>query len=161
MPDCYVAAGSNIEPVKNLKLALAELSRSYQPLAISPAYRNPAVGFAGEDFINLVVRFATDEDVQAVRSRLHEIETLCGRPRAAPKWAPRAMDLDILLFGDQVRNDPGLILPRPDLVRRAYMLKPTADLAPDLRHPTLKKTLRELWDEFASKGHELVEVEVR
>ena len=63
-------------------------------------------------------------------SRLHRIEELCGRPRAAPRWAPRTMDLDVLLYGEMVCDEPQLKLPRPDLLKRAYMLGPLADLAP-------------------------------
>jgi 2-amino-4-hydroxy-6-hydroxymethyldihydropteridine diphosphokinase len=157
----FVAAGSNVEPVKHLRLALAELERSFAPLKISPAYRNKAFGFEGEDFINLVVGFDSNDDLYRVRERLQEIEAQCGRPREAPKWAPRSMDLDILLFGDDVRNEPGLILPRPDLIKRAYMLKPIADIAPDFLHPTLRKSMRELWNDFADKGHALTEIELR
>jgi 2-amino-4-hydroxy-6-hydroxymethyldihydropteridine diphosphokinase len=160
MPEVFVAAGSNVEPVSNLRLALAELERTHGPLLISPAYRNQAVGFEGVDFINLVVGFETDEDVLQVRQRLQAIEALCGRPLNAPKWAPRSMDLDILLCGDEVRDDPGLVLPRPDLVRRAYMLKPIADIAPDLKHPTLRKTMRELWDVFEGKDHQMTVVQL-
>lgn len=153
-----VAAGSNVEPVRNLKLALAELERAFDPLRISPAYRNKAVGFAGDDFINLVVGFTANLDVYRVRECLQQIEAKCGRPREAPKWAPRSMDLDILLFGDEVRNETGLVLPRPDLVRRAYMLKPAADVAPEVVHPVLHQSLRELWDGFEGKEHEMAVV---
>jgi 2-amino-4-hydroxy-6-hydroxymethyldihydropteridine diphosphokinase len=157
----FVAAGSNVEPVKNLRLALDELERSFAPLNVSPAYRNKAFGFEGEDFINLVVGFESSDDLYRVRERLQEIEARCGRPREAPKWAPRSMDLDILLYGDEVRSEPGLILPRPDLVKRAYMLKPIADIAPDFMHPTLHKSMRELWNDFADKDHAMTEVELR
>jgi len=149
----FVAAGSNVEPVKHLRLALAELERAFGPLRVSPVYRNKAVGFEGDEFINLAVGFTTSDDLHHIRERLQHIEALCGRPRTAPKWAPRSMDLDILLSGDTVCDEPGLILPRPDLVRRAYMLKPMADIAPDLVHPVLHKTMRELWDDFAGKDH--------
>lgn len=158
MVEVFVAGGSNVEPIKNLRLALAEMEHSLGPLRVSPAYRNKAVGFEGEDFLNLVVGFATDEGVYRVRERLQQIEEKCGRAREAPKWAPRSMDLDILLYGDEVRNEPGLVLPRPDLVRRPYMLKPIADIAPDFVHPTLRKTMRELWDEFAGKDHAMTVV---
>lgn len=160
MPEVFVAAGSNVEPAKHLRLALAELRKHFAPLAVSPAYRNKAVGFEGEDFINLVVGFTTNEDLYRVRERLQQIEALCGRPREAPKWAPRSMDLDILLYGDEVRNEPGLVLPRPDLVRRAYMLKPLADIAPDFEHPTLHRTMRELWNAFEGKDHQMTVVEL-
>jgi 2-amino-4-hydroxy-6-hydroxymethyldihydropteridine diphosphokinase len=158
MPEAFIAVGSNVEPLKNLTLALAELKRSEGPLRISPAYRNKAVGFDGDDFINLVVAFDTNDDVVRVRERLQKIEAVCGRPPNAPKWAARSMDLDILLFGNEIRSEPGLVLPRPDLVRRPYMLKPTADIAPDLVHPTLHRTMRELWNEFEGKEHEMTVV---
>jgi 2-amino-4-hydroxy-6-hydroxymethyldihydropteridine diphosphokinase len=70
------------------------------------------------------------------------------------------MDLDILLYDALVSDEPGLVLPRPDLVRRAYMLKPMVDLAPDLMHPTLGKTMREIWGASELKWHELVETTI-
>jgi 2-amino-4-hydroxy-6-hydroxymethyldihydropteridine diphosphokinase len=154
----YVAAGSNIEPLQNLRLALSALREVYTPLAVSPAYRNHAVGFEGDDFINLVIGFATTQALHEVRERLQAVEALCGRPRDAPRWAPRSMDLDILLYGARVSAEPGLVLPRPDLVRRAYMLKPIADLAPDLVHPTLRRTIAQLWQDFVPGNHVLVPV---
>ena len=157
MTEVYVAAGSNIDPVNHLRRALDELRRIYPRLTVSPAYRNKAVGFEGEDFINLVVGFSTQQPVARVREQLQRIETLCGRPAASPKWAPRSMDLDILLYGDMVSNEPGLVIPRPDLLRRPYMLKPMADIAPDVEHPLAKKTMRELWESFDSAGHEMLE----
>lgn len=158
MTDVYVAAGSNIEPVKHLCLALDELRGIYPRLAVSPAYRNKAVGFQGDDFINLVVGFETHEPVQRVREQLQRVEALCGRPADAPKWAARSMDLDILLYGQRVSNEPGLVIPRPDLLRRPYMLKPMADIAPDVRHPLAQKSMRELWEAFDGAGHEMAQV---
>jgi len=158
MTAVYVAAGSNVEPEKYLLLALHELAASYGPLTLSPAYRNKAVGFEGADFINLVVGFSTDDAVADVRQQLQNIEAACDRPPGAPKWAPRTMDLDILLFGDLVSSQPGLVIPRPDLVKRPYMLKPMADIGPDVRHPTLDKTMRELWEGFPDGDHAMVEV---
>jgi len=156
----YVAAGSNVEPRVNLRRALATLHAHFAPLRVSRAYRNAAVGFEGEDFVNLVIGFETTAPVEDVMSRLHEAEAACGRGRDAPKWAPRAMDLDILLYGDLVCERPGLRLPRPDLVRRAYMLGPAAEIAPDLRHPTLGLTLGELWQRFDRAAHPMQPVEI-
>ena len=160
MTTVLVAAGSNVEPVANLRRALDSLAARYPGLRCSRAYRNPAVGFEGEDFINLVVAFDTADEVESVIERLHEAEALCGRARQAPKWAPRSMDLDILLFGDTVCDRPGLVLPRPDLVRRAYMLGPAAELAPDVIHPTLGATLAELWQGFEQASHPLQVVDI-
>ena len=158
MIDVYVAAGSNIEPEKYLARAIRELAAAYGPLTLSPAYRNQAVGFAGDDFINLVAGFRTEDDLAGVRRQLQKIEAACDRPHDAPKWAPRTMDLDILLFGDLVSDEPGLEIPRPDLIKRPYMLKPIADIAPDVRHPALGKTMRELWESFDGPTHSMVEV---
>ena len=160
MADAYVAAGSNVRPRANLLRALDLVGAAFPGLRASRAYANPAAGFTGGDFINLVVGFTTNDSVVQVRERLQRIEALCGRASDAPKWAPRSMDLDILLFGDEVRNEPGLVLPRPDLVRRPYMLKPIADIAPDFVHPTLHKTMRELWQAFEGKDHEMNVVEL-
>jgi len=143
-----VAAGSNIAPLENLRRALDVLHRHFAPLTVSRAYANAAVGFAGDDFVNLVVGFATDLPLREVIDRLHEAEAACGRGRDAPKWAPRAMDLDILLYGDRVCSEPGLVLPRPDLLRRPYMLGPAAEIAPQRVHPTARRTLAELWREM-------------
>lgn len=158
MPQVYVAAGSNIEPERHLAIATRELERQFPGARFSPWYRNRAVGFEGEDFVNFVAGFATDLAVDEVLQRLHAIEALCGRPRAAPRWAPRSMDLDVLLYGDRVCQQPHLELPRPDLLKRAYMLGPLADLAPDLVHPTEKRTIGELWQRFDRAAHELVRV---
>lgn len=155
MPEVYVAAGSNIEPHRNLVQALDLLTQRFGKLRTSRAYANAPVGFAGANFVNLVFGFDTDETVDTVLTALHAVEAACGRPRDAPKWAPRAMDLDVLLYGDLVCDRPGLSLPRPDLTRRAYMLGPLAEIAPDLVHPTLGRTMLELWLAFDRSAHRL------
>jgi 2-amino-4-hydroxy-6-hydroxymethyldihydropteridine diphosphokinase len=158
VPAVYVAIGSNVEPERNLALATSELQREFPDVRFSPWYRNRAVGFEGADFINLVAGFTTTWSLDEVIARLHAIEALCGRPRDAPRWAPRSMDLDILLYGDVVRDEPRLKLPRPDLLKRAFMLGPLADIAPGLIHPLEKTTIAELWQRFDRGAHAMTEV---
>ncbi len=153
MTRVYVAAGSNVDPVTNLRKALASLRAAFPGLRASRAYSNVAVGFEGDDFVNLVVGFDTNEGLADVLAVLHAIEAQCGRPREAPKWAPRSMDLDVLLFGDLVGEFPGAKLPRPDLLKRAYMLGPMAEIAPDVRHPTANATIGERWARFDRGAH--------
>jgi 2-amino-4-hydroxy-6-hydroxymethyldihydropteridine diphosphokinase len=155
MPEVYVAAGSNVEPQRRMRQAVAELAREFPGARFSSWYRNHAVGFEGDDFINLVAGFSTALPVHAVLERLHAIEGRCGRGRDAPRWAPRSMDLDVLLYGDLVCEEPGLRLPRPDLVKRAYMLGPLAELAPQVKHPTTGLTAAELWRRFDRNAHPL------
>jgi len=160
MTRVFVAAGSNVDAGRNLRLASDELVKEFGQVDFSPAYQNVAAGFEGDDFINFVAAFDTDLSVREVVAELQRIEAMCGRERNAPKWAPRSMDLDILLFGDMVCDEPGLVLPRPDLVRRPYMLGPIADIAPEVVHPTLGKTLGRLWREFDREAHHMERVEL-
>jgi len=155
VPEVYVAAGSNVEPERRMRQALGELEREFSGVRCSSWYRNRAVGFEGDDFINLVAGFTTALPVHDVLVRLHAIETRCGRPRDAPRWAPRSMDLDVLLYGDLVCDEPHVKLPRPDLLKRAYMLGPLAMLAPEVRHPTAGATIGELWRAFDQAAHPL------
>ncbi len=159
MSEVYVAAGSNVDPERHLRIAAKEIARVFPGARFSGAYRNAAVGFEGEDFINFVVGFSTELPVEAVVAELQRIEGLCGRTRDAPKWAPRSMDLDILVFGDRVCDLPGLVLPRPDLLKRPYMLGPMAELAPDFLHPTRLSTMAQLWENFDRAAHLMVRVE--
>jgi 2-amino-4-hydroxy-6-hydroxymethyldihydropteridine diphosphokinase len=154
----FVAAGSNLEPEKNLARACAEIRHSWHDAVFSRAYRNVAVGFDGPDFINLVLGFTTAQPLDAVIARLRAIETQCGRPRFAPKWASRTMDLDVLLFDDRIEKTADYTLPRPDLLKRPYMLGPMAEIAPDVMHPTANKTIGQLWKEFDGDGHAMTPV---
>jgi 2-amino-4-hydroxy-6-hydroxymethyldihydropteridine diphosphokinase len=159
VPAVYVAAGSNVEPERHLALATELIRGEFPDVRVSPWYRNRAVGFEGADFINLVVGFTTQLSIHEVLSRLHAIEIACGRPREAPRWAPRSMDLDVLLYGDLILDEPRVKLPRPDLLKRAFMLGPLAALEPGLMHPTEKVTIGELWQRFDRSAHTLVEIE--
>jgi 2-amino-4-hydroxy-6-hydroxymethyldihydropteridine diphosphokinase len=155
VPQVFVAAGSNVAPQEHMALATCELARAFPDVRFSPWYQNRAAGFEGEDFTNLVAAFTTELGVDELLVALRIVEALCGRPREAPRWAPRTMDLDVLLYGDLVCQRPGLTLPRPDLLVRAYMLGPLADLAPDLVHPSAGVTIGELWRRFDQAAHPL------
>jgi 2-amino-4-hydroxy-6-hydroxymethyldihydropteridine diphosphokinase len=156
----FVAAGSNLEPEKHLARACTEIHDAWPDVVFSRAYRNAAVGFEGPDFINLVVGFTTQQPLDGVIARLRAIETLCGRPRHAAKWASRTMDLDVLLYGDLVEKTSDYTLPRPDLLKRPYMLGPMAEIAPEVVHPLAGKTMRELWRDFEGNGHAMTPVEL-
>jgi 2-amino-4-hydroxy-6-hydroxymethyldihydropteridine diphosphokinase len=151
----YVSGGSNLDAEQNLLLAARALKARHPGARFSRCYRNKAVGFDGPDFINFVVELPVAGTSSLLKGELKCIETQCGREHDAPKWAPRAMDLDILLFGDLVQDTPGLVLPRPDLLRWGFMLGPLAELAPALRHPS-GATIAELWQQFDQRRHPLI-----
>lgn len=161
MPRVYLGLGSNLEPERNLAVGLRELRRRFGRLDLSPVYRNPAVGFEGQDFLNLVVAFDTNESPAAISEAIEEIHTLAGRERNEERFASRTLDIDILLYGDECRKEPRLTLPRPDILEYAFVLKPLSDLAPDAVHPQTGRTYRELWERMRDRGgHELTRVEL-
>jgi 2-amino-4-hydroxy-6-hydroxymethyldihydropteridine diphosphokinase len=131
MPEAFIGAGSNADPERRLRLALAELERRFGPVRSSSVYRGPAVGVPAPDYLNLVIAFATGLDVDSLRDELRAIETLAGRTRVDP--AVVELDLDLLLYGCRV--DAERRLPRPGLVTLPFVLVPLAELAPELPHP--------------------------
>jgi 2-amino-4-hydroxy-6-hydroxymethyldihydropteridine diphosphokinase len=145
MSTAFVAIGSNIDPQSHLLRAARALRERFARLRFSGCYRNPAFGFQGEDFINAVAGFSTALSIEALLAELRRIEVACGRGPADPKWGPRAIDLDLLLFGSHAGQGAGYTLPRPDLVRRVYMLGPLAELAPEYRYPPAGPTIGQLW----------------
>jgi 2-amino-4-hydroxy-6-hydroxymethyldihydropteridine diphosphokinase len=152
----YVSGGSNVDAESNLVLAARALKGRHPGARFSRCYRNRAVGFEGPDFINFVVELPVAGDPALLKGEIECVETQCGRRRDAPKWAPREMDLDILLFGDVVQDVPGLVLPRPDLLRWGFMLGPLAELAPGLVHPLEGRTIGELWAAFDQQANPLI-----
>lgn len=160
MPEVFVGAGSNIEPARHLRAALVALADRYGVLRLSPLYRNPSVGFHGEDFLNMVIGFDTDESVESVASCLAAIETANGRARSEARFAPRTLDLDLLLYGDLQDDAGGVTLPRDEILRYAFVLKPLSDLAPDHRHPVTGARFADLWAQFDGGAHPLERVEI-
>jgi 2-amino-4-hydroxy-6-hydroxymethyldihydropteridine diphosphokinase len=155
MAEAYVAAGSNVRPRASLVAALGLLARDFPGLRASRAYTNAAVGFEGDDFINLVFTFPAPLPTEALLARLKAVELALGRPAGAPKWGPRTLDLDLLLHGDAVGRVSGKTLPHPDLLSRAWVLGPLAELAPQLVHPVAGRPMHELWRDFDRDAHPL------
>lgn len=157
MTQIFVGIGSNVEPERRVRDAVQGLRQRFGALQLSPVYRNPAVGFKGDDFLNLVVAFASEESAAGVHAALDDIERQCGRIRGGPRFAPRTLDLDLLLYGDLISATP-VRLPRPEILKYAYVLKPLTDLAPEQRHPLSGRTFAAHWREFNTADQPLVAV---
>ena len=152
MARAYLSLGSNIEPRTHLRAALDELARQFGTLAVSPVYRMPAIGMQAEDFLNLAVGLDTGLDPHALNDWLHALEDRHGRRRDVPRWSSRTLDVDIVLVGDLVlQGDGHLDIPRAELAH-AFVLKPLADIAAEVRHPLLGASIGELWRAHAEHG---------
>jgi 2-amino-4-hydroxy-6-hydroxymethyldihydropteridine diphosphokinase len=160
MNQVFIAIGSNIEPRQRMLQAARALKDRFGEVRFSSCYSNPAFGFDGPNFVNAVAGFNTLMPVEALLKTLREIEERCGRAAAAPKWQPRAMDLDLLLYDQLIGSGPGYTLPRPDLRKRVYMLGPLAELAPDLLYPPSGPTIAELWSKFPRSQFSLLRLEL-
>ena len=145
MPGIWLSLGSNLEPERHLRAALAELRARFGELVVSPTYRFAAVGFDGPDFLNLAIGLDADLAPQALNEWLHALEDRHGRRRDVPRFSSRTLDVDIVLYGDLVLGGPGnLEIPRKELAQ-AFVLKPLFDIAPAVREPRSGRTLAELW----------------
>jgi 2-amino-4-hydroxy-6-hydroxymethyldihydropteridine diphosphokinase len=148
MSIAYLGLGSNVSAEVNIASGIAALGEAFAAVDLSPLYRAPAVGFDGSDFINLVARVETDMSPLELKRFLHALEDRHGRIRDVPKFSDRTLDIDILLYDDLYLISPELEIPRQEILTAAHVLKPLADLAPSLFHPTARRTIAELWKEF-------------
>jgi 2-amino-4-hydroxy-6-hydroxymethyldihydropteridine diphosphokinase len=135
---CFIALGANLgDPVATVTAAIVALRGMPQTefVASSSLYRTAPVGLKHQpDFINAVVELAAASPAPILLQSLFEIEARFGRQRSV-KNAPRTLDLDLLLYGDEISDDPQLILPHPRLHERAFVLAPLAEIAPELIVP--------------------------
>jgi 2-amino-4-hydroxy-6-hydroxymethyldihydropteridine diphosphokinase len=141
MPKVYVGAGSNADPARALRRAVAELERRFGAIRSSRVYRSAAVGGPAADYLNLVMELATERDVDSVQAALREVELLAGRSRTDS--AVCELDLDLLLYGARV--DAQRRLPRPGSFTTPFVVGPLAELAPELVNPVTGERSRTAW----------------
>jgi len=160
MPAVYLGLGSNVDPEENLRLGVNELRRRYGDLVISSTYQNAAVGFEGDDFWNLVVGFESDDGPASIHDEIEVIHRLAGRQRGTDRYSSRPLDIDLLLYGDLVIDEPPLLLPRSDVLAYSFVLRPLSEIAPGFVHPATGRKLQDHWQECDAAGHLLTLVDV-
>lgn len=144
----YLSLGSNIgDRARNLQAALEQLAApDLRVLRTSPAYETEPVEYTAQRwFLNLVAEAATELLPMQLLLRTGRVERALGRVRTVPK-GPRTIDIDILFYGRTIVRSARLEIPHPRMAERRFVLAPLADLAPDLRHPVTRKTVREMLD---------------
>lgn len=161
MATVYLGIGSNINAEENLRLGISELRLRYGGLRLSPVYRSAPLGFEGEDFLNMVVAVVTDKTPQEINDQIDAIHGLAGRVKGSNRYVSRPLDIDLLLYGDQVIEAGKLRLPRKDVLEYSFVLCPLADLSPQLKHPDTGKTMLQHWQAFDAAGHPIELVDVK
>lgn len=147
MVEVFASLGSNQNREHNIRSAVYMLGKIYGRLVLSPVYLNAAVGFEGEDFLNMVVHFSSDLPPQAIQDEFHGIEKQHGRQRGQNPFSPRPLDIDLILYGNSIIREAGFEIPRRDIEMHRFVLKPLMDIAPTHRHPVTGLTYRKMWDQ--------------
>jgi len=141
--EIFLGLGSNVQREENLCAGLNALADFLTDLRCSPVFESEAVGYQGEHFYNLVVQAQTDLPLLELSQRLKTIEADNGR--YAPNRQGLPLDIDVLLYGDQVGAKHGIVLPRAEILKNAFVLWPLALLAPNHLHPEQKQCFTALW----------------
>ncbi|MBI3164409.1 MAG: 2-amino-4-hydroxy-6-hydroxymethyldihydropteridine diphosphokinase [Anaerolineales bacterium] len=141
----YLALGSNLgNRLANLKNAISNLTPQMDVKKKSPVYETPPWGYADQPpFLNQCVMAETYLDPENLLSHLKRLETVLGREPTFEN-GPRLIDIDILLYADEIIDSPPLVVPHPRMHTRGFVLVPLNDIAPDLVHPVLGKPVSEL-----------------
>lgn len=150
----FLGIGGNIDPERNIKLGIDIIRDRFTLVQLSPAYRSEPWGVSEPqaDYINLAAEIRTAKDIFSIRGELCWIEKLIGRKRTGDKFAPRPLDIDLLLFDDMTGEHAGGPLPHPQLTTQQFVYLPMMDIAPDLLVPGTGKALREIEPDYDSPG---------
>jgi len=160
MSTAYLGLGSNVNARTHIAAGIEALRNAFSAVHLSPVYQTPAVGFDGDDFINLVAAVETSTQPIELKYFLNELEDRHGRVRNVPKFSDRTLDVDILLYDDLYLVCPVLAIPRGEIISFAHVLKPLADLAPGFVHPVRRKTIAEIWREHPAFSKPMNKVEL-
>lgn len=152
MPTGYISIGSNIDKESHIPSSLNALRKLFGDLIVSSVYETEPIGFVGDKFHNLIVQFESELSAKEVAKLLRQIELDHGRSRESQKFSARTLDLDLILYGEQVISDGRLQIPRDEIERYAFVLEPLAEIAAERLHPVSGKSFGQLWQNFDKRG---------
>ncbi len=155
MTHVVLSIGSNIDREKNIQYAVRTLRCWYPELDISPVYETSAVGFDGPSFFNLIVGFHSEQPLQEIIRALKDIEVRAGRIRGPKKFDSRVLDIDVVLYGAEDHRARGINVPRDEIEKYAFVLKPLADVYPEMCYPVTGESFRSMWQSFEMKNQTL------
>lgn len=158
MTRAWISIGSNQHRERSIRGAVQALRERFGDLILSRVYESEAVGFDGQPFYNLVAGFDSVESVGAINDSLRDIEDAFGRVRGPSKFSPRTLDLDLLTYGELAGIVDRCALPRDEILRYAFVLRPLSEVAADEIHPTSGRSYRDLWESFDCAAQVLVPV---
>ena len=145
MHRAYVSLGSNINPEHYLLNGIRLLGNHFLDVVASSFYTYEAEGFEGPDFLNCAAAFSTSLEPHDLKNKLRQIEAFLGRNRDQHGMKSRVIDIDLLLYGHLEWNSDQLVLPHPEILTQAYVLRPLREIASDLTLPGTDMTIESLW----------------
>lgn len=154
MSKVWFGIGSNRDRAHYIRAGVTALHDQFAsaqtPLHISRVFESEAVGFVGSAFYNLVAWVETTEAIANIATHCKAIERAHGHDSTKPRFSPRTLDIDILLYDDCISSNP-IQLPRAEILTNAFVLWPLAELSPTVRHPVVGKTYAELWQAYTGQ----------
>ncbi|MBT3834775.1 2-amino-4-hydroxy-6-hydroxymethyldihydropteridine diphosphokinase [Candidatus Peribacteria bacterium] len=154
----FIGIGSNINAVENIKSAMEKMKAEFPGIVFSKVYESAPMYEEDQDsFLNAVARFETEDSIKVLISKLEEIEKVLGKSKKS-KYGPRTIDLDLLLYGDEVVEEGGMKVPHSKMHERRFVLKPLCELIdPEFVHPEMKISWLELLEEAENQGCKISE----
>jgi len=143
-----LSIGSNVDAALHTRAALDALQQRFGALCLSRVYESEAVGFDGSNFLNMVVALRTAMPLAELSSWLKRLEDEQGRSRGQARFSSRTLDVDILTYGDLHGEHEGITLPRPEVLKNAFVLWPLSEVMPEARHPGDGRSYRQLWRDY-------------
>lgn len=158
----YICLGSNMGNRKlNLQQALLEIEQVSQIEDYSSIYVTEPIGYSEQRFfLNIVVQLRTNKNPRELLDFLKGIEKDMGR-KPGVRYGPRIIDIDILLYNDEIIDQDGLKIPHARMHKRAFVLRPLVEISPDVMHPVLKKTAAELLEELKDNKHVKIYAQIK